>query len=344
MKIWLRIFGFEVCSWTVVWEQLRIAFRNQGDEIYDFVEPQDVEDVIELWWGDPQFWQWSDKPVKARVAIALSESHSILKSGRQKVIDNLNDCDVIVCPSQSATLAFKEAQIETPIRVAYFGVNDDEIRYIDRDWHSTLKFLHLGATQFRKGSWLVPEAFIKAFDISDDVSLTIGSPYNTTMFMQLKGEYQDHPQIIFDNMGRKNVVDWYKEHHVLVSPHLSEGFGLVIPEAMGTGMPVLCSRCSAPREFFTKDYGWWIEMSEMYSPVNQCLVDTNGFWRIPDVESLSRVMRNAYNCRQECEEKGLNGSNYILENYTWGHTVRGIKKIIEEVLNEKKGIGDSACV
>jgi glycosyltransferase involved in cell wall biosynthesis len=85
-------------------------------------------------------------------------------------------------------------------------------------------------------------------------------------------------------------------------------------------------------------------MSEMYSPVSECLIDTDGFWRIPDVESLTEVMRNAYDSRQECKEKGLNASKYILENYTWKHTVKGIKKIIEEVLDEKKGIGNSACV
>jgi glycosyltransferase involved in cell wall biosynthesis len=312
--------------------------------VYDFADPLDYKDVIELWWGDPQFWEWSDKPVKARIAIALSESHSILRSGRERVISNLNDCDVIICPSQSATLAFMEAPIETPIKVVYFGIDDAEISYIDRDWKDTMKFLHLGATQFRKGSWLVPEAFISAFDAHDDVSLTIGAPYNTTMFTQLKNEYEEHSQITFDNMGKKNVIDWYKDHHVLVSPHLSEGFGLVIPEAMGTGMPVLCSRCSAPREFFDKKYGWWVEMSEMYSPVNECLIDTDGFWRIPDVESLAEVMRNAYVSRQECKEKGLNASKYILGNYTWNHTVKGIKKIIEEVLDEKKGISDSTRV
>ncbi|MBN1490237.1 MAG: glycosyltransferase family 4 protein [Phycisphaerae bacterium] len=41
------------------------------------------------------------------------------------------------------------------------------------------------------------------------------------------------------------VVDHMRKSHVLVLPSLFEGFGLVIPEAMATGMPVIASTHSA---------------------------------------------------------------------------------------------------
>ena len=343
LKIWLRLHGFELCSWTFVWDNLRTAFEAQGDEILYEDTPENPNEWVELWWGDPQYWQWSGLPVKAKIALALSEAHSILERGRDRVIDNINEADMLICPSEFATTAFKEAPIDTPMRIVFFGVDDKEFKYVERNWKSTIKFLHGGVTQFRKGSWLVPEAFIDTFDRSDDVSLTIASPKPTDMFVKLKMEYGSHPNIDFISDMQDSAMDLYSDHHVYVSPHLSEGFGLMIPEAMATGMPCLVARCSSPREFFDEKYGWWIEMSEGYAAVSQCLPQTNGFWRIPSVKSLAKGMKRAYDSVNESKEKGIAGSEYVLESLTWGVCVSKIKKVIEEVLSEEDKC-DSSCV
>jgi len=343
MKIWLRLHGFELCSWTFVWDNLKVAFEAQGDRV-EFAETvDDPEEWVEVWWGDPQFWQWSDLPVKAKIALALSEAHSILKHGRELVISNLDEADVIICPSEFSTTAFKEAPIETPIKVVWFGVDPKEYQYIDRDWNGRFKFLHGGVTQFRKGSWLVPESFVGEFDESEDVELTIASPKNTEMFMRLKAEYGQHPNINFACGMEENTSTIYAQHHVYVSPHLSEGFGLMIPEAMATGMSCLVSRCSSPREFFNKKYGWWIEMSEQYAPVFPCLIGTAGHWRVPDIGSLAGCMRESFELREDAEERGRLGSKYVRKSLTWDRTAIAIKKIIKEYLDEKN-IGNSARI
>jgi glycosyltransferase involved in cell wall biosynthesis len=335
LKIWFRVHGFELCSWTFVWDSLRDAFERQGDEVVYSSSVANPEEWIELWWGDPQFWQWSGLPVKAKMALALSEAHSILKQGRRSVIDNLNEADVIICPSEFATTAFKEAPIDTPIKVAWFGVNEREFKFVERKWNSTIKYLHGGATQFRKGSWMIPEAFVKAFKKNDDVTLTIACPKGSSMFDKMRAEYGNHPKIEFICKLYESAMDLYSEHHVYISPHLSEGFGLQIPEAMSTGMPCLVARCSSPREFFDAKYGWWIEMSENYAPVCQCLADTNGYWRLPDVDSLAECMKESFVMREETEQKGRLGSEYVRKSLTWDICATKIKKIIKEVLIEK---------
>ena len=334
MKIWLRLHGFELCSWTFVWENLKNAFEADGDIIHFTGDPPNPKEYIELWWGDPQFWEWSKYKVKGRVALALSEAHSILKQGRENVINNLNEADVIICPSQFASTAFMEAPIDKPIRIAFFGVAPDEFKYIDRDWSGNIKFLHGGVSQFRKGSWLVPEAFLKCYNQVGNVELTIATPKVTPMFAQMKLEYGSHPNIHFISNIQDSASKLYENHHVYISPHLSEGFGLMIPEAMATGMPCLVSRCSSPREYFSSEYGWWIEMSELYASVEQCLPDTAGFWRIPDVNSLVENMIECAISKKEAEEKGKKASDYVLNNLTWLHTIKKIKSIIKEFINE----------
>jgi len=335
MKIWLRLHGYEPCSWTTVWEALREAFLADGDEICDVIEPEEPEEYIELWWGDPQFWSWDRKPVKARIALALSEANSIRAEGRQNVIRNLCNADAIICPSVFATTAFREAPIDRRIYVAQFGVNPTEFTYIKRDWSGDIVFLHAGVTQFRKGSWMVAEAFIDAFKDVDKVKLIIASPRPSPMYTQMKMEYGKHPNIDFLCEREDSTRELYRQSHIYVSPHLSEGFGLMPLEAMATGMAGIIARCSAPREYFSKDYGWWIEMSENYAPISSCLPNTAGFWRLPDIQSLSASMREAYERRDELENIGKKSSEFVLKNMTWHHTATKIKTIIKEVIDEK---------
>lgn len=228
MRIWFRLHGFEFCSWTIVWENLSEAFKALGHEIEIVDNPKDPEDLIELWWGDPQYWSWSKLPVKARLGIALSEAHSILTPGRLNALQNLGMCETIICPSQSATIAFLEYPLDMPIKIAMFGINPNEFQYIERDWNKSFGFFHGGVTQFRKGSWLVPEAFVSTFNKKDRVYLTIASPKASPMYTELKMEYGDHPNIEFIHDIEESSNKYYENHHIYVSPHLSEGFGLCL--------------------------------------------------------------------------------------------------------------------
>jgi len=200
-----------------------------------------------------------------------------------------------------------------------FGVNLQVFQWRYRDFNeSPFRFLHLGITQFRKGSWLVPEAFVRAFRRDERVELIIATHHeDNKMLARLVDEYGSHPHIFFVVSRHKDPTRHYDGAHVFVSPHLAEGWGLCIPEAMALGIPCIVSRCSAPREYFSSKFGWWCEMSDLYAPVSGCLAATTGFWRLPDVGDLAEKMRYAYEHRDECEEKGERASKYVLENLTW---------------------------
>ena len=337
MKLWLRIPGLEECSWTYVWQELHEAFQKLGHDVPDnpLEIPSQVEDYVELWWGDPKDWQWSGLPVKLEAGIALTEARSILAKNRRKAHENLRQCSVLFCPSRAALVGLEEAPIDgVDFHIVPFGINDSRYTYVDRNWNKTLRFLLVGCTQFRKGSWLAPEAFIKAFNIRDSVQLTIAClvGHKSPMFSELMAEYGGYPQMKFDSELKTSLMIHYQKHHVLLSPHLSEGFGLCIPEAMATGMPCIVSRCSAPRDFFSQKYVWWIEMSEDYAPVRNCLPDTAGFWRLPDVNSLAEKMQYAYEHREECEQKGRLASQFVCDNLTWEMTAQKMISILEKSL------------
>jgi len=333
MKIWLRINGLEFSSWYIVHKELAGAFREYGVEVHNDMSsyPLGVNEYIEMWWCDPEYWDWSDKKVRLRVGIALSEHRSLFATNPKTVIRNINQCDVLFCPSYSAMQAYLESPIEVPIYLMPLGVNPCEFHYCERNFDEMpFKFLHLGVTQFRKGSWLACEAFIKAFGKDDDAQLTIATHRPSPMYEQLQKEYGHRISFVCNKVI--SSLEYYKQHHVLVAPHLSEGFGLCIPEAMATGMPCIVSRCSAPREYFDKKYGWWIEMSELYSPVNQCFPGVRGLWRLPDVNSIAERIRYVFENRQECKEKGEQASEYVLANMTWKNSVLQAISTMEKLL------------
>ena len=184
MKIWFRTHCYQPCSWTYVWDGLRKAFKAIGEDVYDLYDlsgspPENYEECIEMWWGAPDRWQWSGLPVELRVSIALSEAQSFVTLGRETAIDNLQYSDLIISPSQWATRAIMQSPIDTPVKIVFFEADTDEFPYYERNWDKPITFLHGGMTQFRKGSWLVPEAFVKAFGNTGMAKLIIASPQAT---------------------------------------------------------------------------------------------------------------------------------------------------------------------
>jgi len=320
LKLWWRSHTDLLCSWTVVCKELVRACQNLGHEVWDSNEtPRFPHQWIEVWWGAPKDWSWSGKPVVARVGLTLSESDQLIRSEQERALENLKLCDYLFVPTQSSLRAFYEMPLDKEIGLWPLGVDTERFQYTNRFIYAdeTFRFLHLGVTQFRKGSWLVPEAFIAAFDEGDNVELTIASHGKSPMWESLEWEYGNHPLIKFIAEAKENPARHYDGMHVFVSPHLAEGWGLCITEAMSLGMPCLVSRCSAPRDYFKPDFGWWVEMSGLYAPVRQCLTDTPGFWRLPDVHDLSDKMRYAYEHREECECKGKESAAYVRDNLTW---------------------------
>jgi len=328
LKLWFHEYTQGFCSWSTVLAEMCLAAKALGHEVHKGNKPpRQAWKWVEVWWGPPGGWGWSEKPTQLKVGFSLSESDQLLKTEAVPAIKHLQEADVLFVPTQSSKRAFLEMPIDIPIKLCPLGVNPTIFGKAHINFDDTpFKFLHLGVTQFRKGSWLVPEAFHIAFPNENDVGVTIASPVESKMFDDLSREYGADKRIDFVLRHHPNPARHYDGHHVLVSPHLSEGWGLCITEAMAIGMPSLVSRCSAPRDYFSQDYGWWIEMGDHYAPVNQCLADTPGFWRLPDVYDLADKMRMAYEHRSECERRGKQAS-IAAESMTWKHSVT---KLLEE--------------
>lgn len=82
----------------------------------------------------------------------------------------------------------------------------------------------------------------------------------------------------------------------LVLPSKSENFGMVVPEALIKGIPVIASKGTPWEELNTRKAGWWIE---------------------PGVEPLVESLKNAFQIEElERQEMGKNGRSLVEESYS----------------------------
>lgn len=317
----------------MVWNYLRKAFKDIQADVHIGPNPP-AGQYIELWWGNPAKWDWANGAVK--VGMALSEARSLPFMEKEKSLSNLAMCDLLVCPSKAASLAFYESSLDLPIEVVYFGIEPDEMKFVDRSFKGKIRFLLAGAAQVRKGTGIGIEAFLQAFSWRHSAELIIWSSTKTPDREIFKKEYGHIKNIKFDDRVLDSAFEMYKECDVLLSPHLSEGFGLQPLEAMATGMPCIISKCSAPREYSSSEFVYFIDMSDDYVPISNCLKDTGGTWRIPSVDSLVEKMRHVYKRRNEAKSKGEAAAEYVRSKFCWSHTAQRIVKLMEEYFGEAK--------
>lgn len=112
------------------------------------------------------------------------------------------------------------------------------------------------------------QAFRDAFGDRADVHLTIKAykrPKETFTY--------NNVTTVDGSVSTEDLVKLYHDHHCLVYPSWGEGFGMIPLEALGTGMPVICTEAWAPY----KDYiiplsskphpsPWKIHHGNMYKP------------------------------------------------------------------------------
>ena len=136
-----------------------------------------------------------------------------------------------------------------------------------RNPQKKLRFLHVGEPAPRKGGQMALDAFIRAFGIREDVSLTIKAHRHSTVrvfashvnrggprsILGLPHEVYKNVTVINDSLSTDELVALYHSHDVLVYPSWGEGFGLIPLQALATGMPTMCTGAWAPYSEFLNE-------------------------------------------------------------------------------------------
>ncbi len=123
----------------------------------------------------------------------------------------------------------------------------------------------------------------------------------------------------FDNiffrgfLDGKEKEDAFRDLSYLVLPSHSENFGMVVPEALMEGIPVIASKGTPWEELNTHNCGWWVDN---------------------DVDTLAETIEIALNTPEEKrQDMGRNGQKFVIENYSVEVVTKKMIRLYEWILN-----------
>jgi glycosyltransferase involved in cell wall biosynthesis len=160
--------------------------------------------------------------------------------------------------------------------------------------------MDLVSTVARKNPFAVVAAYRAAFGASDPVELTVklrgahAVPAHLRELERLVREPGPRITVLDQDLSAEELERWWSQVDVLVSLHRSEGFGLLVAEAMRRGIPVISTDWSATREYVDGEVGWPVAATEV------SVIDESGryeipgaMWAEPNASAAVRALREA---------------------------------------------------
>lgn len=200
--------------------------------------------------------------------------------------------DYVVTLSKFAQDSFiEQGYEEEKVKRVPLGINPPELSDVsDAD---TIYFIYSGSVSLRKGiQYLLP-----AWDSLDlpNTELIVTSTVDESA-RSIVQEYKDTEDIHFVGW----VDDLYEEFgksSLFVFPSLEDGFGMVVAEAMASGLPVIVTENTGAKDCVREG-------------VDGTIVP------IRDEEALAEAMRYMYENPEERNQMGGNARDYIMSNFT----------------------------
>jgi glycosyltransferase involved in cell wall biosynthesis len=202
---------------------------------------------------------------------------------------------------------------KNPIVVIPNGIEIGNVKQ-KTEWQKVRNILFISRIHPKKGIELLIEAI--ALLQNKQLKLTIAGEGDESYIAGLKQlckEKKVSEQQFEFTGGVYGERKWelYQESDLFVLPTYSENFGIVVAEALATGLPVITTKGAPWQELETKKCGWWIDLDE------QNLANT-----------LSIAMQAS---EEDLEVMGKNGINLIKNNYSIVNVSQKIKNLYQEI-------------
>jgi len=255
-----------------------------------------------------------------------------------------NQMKKVFVPSKATKNLFRWNGVGAPIVVVPYGVSEiyKPKEFPKEEQLGDFTFLSVnswtGFPKDRKGTDLLIKAFHEEFKQDEPVKLvlkigTFWDPQPPEHYMagikHIAGEA--NPNIVFNSeyAPEADLAEYYQKSSVFVAPTRGEAFGLTILNAKACGMPVIVTkdRNSGHMDFCNDNSTLFIESDgvEQADPRFYC---EGNMWAQPNLESLKKQMRKAYEDYSVLKHNAMNRATEIAREYTWEKTA---KKLVEEV-------------
>jgi glycosyltransferase involved in cell wall biosynthesis len=157
------------------------------------------------------------------------------------------------------------------------------------------RIIHCGGLSLQKGVHYLLQAFYELNLKNSELWLIGGMSQEIKPFLE---KYKLPNVIIKGTFPQSELFKQYSQGSVFCLNSIDEGFGMVIPQAMACGLPVICTTNTAGIDIVRdgKD-GFIIPIS--------------------DVESLREKLVYFYKNMERCEEMGVSARNRVKSGFSW---------------------------
>lgn len=145
--------------------------------------------------------------------------------------------------------------------------------------------------------------------------------------------YGKHKNIFFDTrkVPTEELVALYHSAHGFVLPHLGEGWGLTLCEAMATGCPSVSVAETGCKDFFDESVGYTLktDIIEQNLKENYHLEKARAY--VPRASDVLKRMTELMMNYPTAQAKGRAASRRIRDKFTWPIAARRLRTIIDEI-------------
>jgi glycosyltransferase involved in cell wall biosynthesis len=179
---------------------------------------------------------------------------------------------------------------------------------------SSFSFLTVARLKKKKGVDLLLKAFQRAFGGRKKVRLLIGgNGPRAGALQELAATLGLTDQVVFlGGLSRSEVRERLWEANAFVLPSRVETFGVVVIEALSTGLPVVATRSGGPEEILTDMTGWVVDAE--------------------DVGQLCDGMQKAYAARDDLPSREAEIRHHAEKNYSYQAVSGMLEAVYDEVL------------
>jgi glycosyltransferase involved in cell wall biosynthesis len=229
---------------------------------------------------------------------------------------SFSKADAIICVSQGLANAVQPYCPKRHITVVP-NVTQTDFFILPPQRPQTPPFVFLGVAHLveRKGFRTMINAFAQVLHTNSNVRLEIGGdgPERVKLHELCKTLGIERSVLFLGPLSREQVRDAMWRAHAFVLPSFLETFGVVLLEAMSTGLPVIATKCGGPEYFVDSKSGVIIEAGDEHSLA----------------EAMQTVMHSAH-FSAKCIRRR------IVDNFSEKVFAESLMSIYENILRDRK--------
>lgn len=233
---------------------------------------------------------------------------------QQWVIDKedeeFKEADYVFALSEIAKRSMIECGVKKEkIRVNNCGVNLRNFKKIKKN-DTTFRIIFCGSFTLRKGPQYLLKAFMELSLPNSELVLLGGDPENSEITKILK-RFKSNSIKYIKPVNQKELYKIYSNCSIMVLPSIADGFGMVVPQAMACGLPVIVTENVGAADI-----------------VNESI--TGNIGPIRDVDFIKKKILELYEDNDLHNYMSMNALQAVT-NLTWDQYGDRLKDILDEL-------------